>query len=334
MKKCFIFFLTVIFLVTINYLLVPKVNGQSSDALSLGISPAVIEINADPPANIEAKIVIQNLGETPQHLDISFKSFRPSPSGNGEIEFLQGTQIQGPDPLILQKTHVLEGNSEVNNISLLPFEEKLLTLKIDIERGAPHGDYYFSVVFTSKPESEQTGISGAQVPGGIGTNVILSVGKKGDIRGHIDAFSTPFFRSSGPVPITLRVKNDGEQYFIPTGKITIKNVFGKELDRIDLLPQYILSGSERYLIDQSQASPSAKLSSDLEKLSSSHGVIVWPENFLFGLYTANLNLKLSPSGPSFQTKVYFLAVPLYFVFASSFFAFILLGIYLKVKKKI
>lgn len=306
---------------------------QSEDAFSLSVFPPVLEINADPPAKVESVLNISNLSENEEALKIIFKSFKLSEKADGTITYLTGNSIEGPDPLILQKVKIFEGETPIDRLTLLPLQTKELKLKITLEEGAPIGDYYFSVIFVSGAKPSPEG-SQAQVPGGIGTNVILSVGKKGETRGEIKEFSVPSFLSAGPLPITLLLRNNSNHYIVPQGKVIIKNVFGTSVGRIDILPQYILSNSQRYLIDANQASPSANLANSMAKLSGKNRVIIWPEKFLFGLYSANLDVKLSDDGPKFTTSTYFFALPLYVLFAASFFAFVLLGIWLKVKRRI
>lgn len=298
----------------------------------LGIYPPVLEISANPPAVVEGRIIVQNQNENPQKLDIIFRSFRPSQAGNGQIEYLADENIAGPDPLILQKIKVYDGDLEIKKFDLDPFQDKELTLKIDLERGAPSGDYYFSVIFVTEAA---TGLkqSGSSVPAGIGTNVILSVGKKGATQGQISRFSAPFWLGSGPVPFTLLLKNTGDQYFIPTGRITIKDMIGRDVGRLDILPQYVLSGSQRYMVDTNQASPSANTEVLVARYGNVHNVLVWPEKFLFGVYSADVLVKLSSTGPSFKRTLHFVSFPLYIIFGISLFAFILLGIYIKVRKK-
>ena len=317
-------YMPVLFLIlTLTMLLnTPDAYAQEGQ-FSVGILPPILEINADPPAKIESIISVHNLNDNSRDLNIVFRSFRPSDQKNGQIEYLAENKIEGPDPLILQKIGIYEGERQVSKISLGPFETKELKMKISIEPGAPIGDYYFSIIFISQAESLGS-FSQSILPGGIGTNVILSVGKKGETRGEMVKFSSPFFLGSGPVPFTLLLRNNSEHFIVPRGRIMIKNMFGKDAGKLEILPQYILSNSERYMRDTNQATSSAQTSQTL----------LWPEKFLLGIYTAKAFVKLSENGPNFETSLTFVALPLYIIFAISFFAFILLGIYLRVRKRL
>lgn len=306
-----------LFIILYSLFFIQRSSAQDSPEFSLGIFPPVIEITADPPAQPETQITIQNLSENEQDLSMEFKSFRLSLEGNGRIEHLS-------TPLIREMLKVYDDKGvPIEGLKLAPFEEKQLTLKIDIERGAPRGDYYFSIIFLSKNES-QTDQSTIQSSGGIGTNIILSIGKIGPTKGEIIKYEAPLFVMGGPVPFTLLIRNNSDHYITPRGRITIKNVLGQDVGRIDLKSAYILSNSERYM-ESLDATASARVADN--QLS-------WGERFLLGIYTARASIKLSDNGPEFDKTITFFAIPIYMLFATSFFTFILLGIYLRVKRKI
>ena len=326
------FWLLAVSLLSSIYYLV-SIAGAQGDEFSLGIYPPILEINAQPPANIEANIYLQNLSDFPQNLKIILKSFRPSERGDGTLRYISKDTIEGPDPLILQKIKVYDQDIALDILSLDPFESRELTLKISLDSGDPLGDYYFSVIFVSQ-ETQDTDISQSQIPGGIGTNVILSVGQKGVVQGEIKEFSIPRILGSGPVPITLWLQNNSSHYVLPTGRIIIQDMLGREAGQVSILPQHVLANSARFMIDTDQASPSASLEDQISRLSKKHAVLIWPKKFLFGLYTAYAHVKLSENGPVFETKTSFIALPTYMLFAISFLAFVLIGIYLKVKRKI
>ncbi|OGH16178.1 MAG: hypothetical protein A3C30_02695 [Candidatus Levybacteria bacterium RIFCSPHIGHO2_02_FULL_40_18] len=299
---------------------------KNKGQFSLGIYPPIFEINAQAPANIDAKINIQNLSEFSQNLSITFKSFRPDEKGDGTLRYEAA-------PPTLQKIKVYDGENPLEQITLDPFESRDLALKMDIESNTPGGDYYFSVIFLSQ-ENQDSKISQSKITGGIGTNVILSVGRKGPFRGQIKEFSIPRLVTHGPVPITLLLANNSSYYLNPTGRIIIQDMFHREAGQINILPQYVLANSSRFMKDSDQASPTFERAAQIERLESDHPVLIWPETFLFGLYTAYAHIKLSENGPVFETKASFIAIPAYMLFAISFLAFVLIGIYLRVKKKI
>jgi len=316
-----------------------KAQAQVPD-FSLGINPPIIEIEATPPTHAQANITLYNLNSVPHDLRIELRSFKFSDKKNGEIEYLEGNAIQGPDALIFQKIVIFEEDQNIygaqnapKTFKIGPNEIKKLRLVVNIEDGAPIGDYYFSVIFISN-DNNSIQSSGSTAPSGIATNVILSVGEKGEPNGEITSFKSPFFFDQGPVPFTLLLSNKSDHFVVPRGKIDIKNIFGKTVGEINILPQYILSNSSRFMLNTDQASPSSALQDTLGKLKPKTNILVWNEKYLFGLYTAKVTVALSETGPILTSSSAFIAFPISYVVAFAFIVLIMAGIYLRVKKKI
>ncbi len=303
-----------------------------SNTFSLGISPPIIVVNAKPPANVEAKVTIQNKSETTQNLALNFKTFRLSTKANGQIEYLPDNQIEDRYNLIFKKLKVYDGETELNTLKLNPFQSKSLTLRLYVDPSIASGDYYISVLFVSNTNT--SAISSSTTLGGIGTNLILSIGEREQFKGSISQFNVPFFVTNGPVPFTLLIGNDGDNYFQPRGRVSIRDMFGRDQGFIEILPQYVPAHSKRYIIDTLQALPSKTELDYQSSLSQDHPVMILPKKFLFGIYTASLNVKLSENGPTFQRSVSFISLPIYLIFAFTLFSFIIIGVYVKVKKKV
>ena len=287
-RKAFFF---LFFLLATVYQLPTTAHAQG---VSLGISPPILQIEAVPPATIEAPITVVNNGQEPLELTIELRAYRPSETGSsGQIRLV--TKSEDPDGVysaIFENTKILFEDQAIKQLSLAPKQQKTLTLSIVTQSYEPAADYYFSVIFlstakTDEPVQEPKSI----VQGGIATNVLLSVGKKGKVMGVIEAFSGPKFLSKGPVPFEVKLKNTSNHYITPTGKIIITNMFGQAIGKVDLSPANVLAGSSRNLANSADQS------------------LVWDETFLLGMYSAKLSLALSENGPVFIRKMYFFAFP-------------------------
>ncbi|MCL4354614.1 hypothetical protein M1349_04075, partial [Patescibacteria group bacterium] len=263
-------------------------------SISLGVFPPIIQIDSTPPADISSPIEIQNNSEDPVQLKIIFKPFKASASENGTPEYLKDGVSFGDDPLFFQKVKILDGEEMVGSIELAPKQVKKLTLNIDIPADQPPSDYYFSVLFISKTQIE-TDTNNTQAAGGIGTNVLLTIGPKGTTTGVIKEFSAPFWLEKGPVPFTIRVANTSKHFINPKGQVLIKNMFGMTIGRVDLLPVNILSGTTRII-------PGTSGSKQVVVNNSA----LWPEKFLLGPYTATLTISLSEQGPILKKTVHFI----------------------------
>jgi len=291
-----------------------------AQGVSLGISPPVIQIEAKPPASINAPITIENNGDEPVELQIRLRGFTASPKEDGHVEYYPEKDPRSA-PAIFEKIQISENDHPKTSITLAPQEKKNLVMHIGIPKGEPLNDYYFSVVFISKTAQSDAEKPASQTPVGIATNVLLSIGPKGLPKGEIAQFSSPFFVDHGPVPFSVKLKNTGDRVLVPTGEILIKNMFNQIIGRVDLLPVNILAKTTRAIPDglsSSSGTPSAELQAQFKKvhedLQIGYGtspVALWPEEFLLGPYTAQLTVALSDQGPVFRRSIYFFALPLY-----------------------
>ena len=311
-----------VFAVFLILLLVLKTSAHAADDLDISISPSVLNIEALQPSTVKTNITIQNMNENSHDFTLTIQPLKQS-DNNGTIEYVD--IFNTPDPSIREKiTFFDEEKVEVRKIHLGPLEKKTLTMNIDINNDTSSGDYYFSVIFMTTKDSEDTDTT-TTLPTGVATNVLLSVGKPGPSMGEISSFAGPFFLEHGPVEFDLLLSNTSDHFILPTGNVTFKNIFGQTVGKVDILPQYILSKSKRYLTNK----PSAKNpNEDIAQKSK----IVWRENALLGIYTATAHIALSENGPTITKQLIFLAFPLIPALASTIIITVLLGIYLRVKK--
>ena len=299
---------------------------SNRDQFSVGIYPPILEVKANPPAEIESKINLENLSTISRVFDISVRSIKSSFEGDGTIVYEDEDSINEPELLIRDKITIYDDDIPLQEVSLDALEAKELKLKISLDKDTEIGDYYFSILFTASTKGSNT--TGSEIPGGISTNLILSIGQTGEATsGEIKEFKVPSIISSGPVPITLSINNKSDHFILPSGRVNIKDMFGRDAGQLNILPQYILANSFRYMTDTNHIL-------DTQEMSAPHPTIIWPEKFLFGLYTVYAQVKLSETGPVFETQSSFIALPFYLLFAVSFVVFVLISIYLKTKKKI
>jgi hypothetical protein len=312
----------IILLILCFSLLSFKAFAQESPQFSLGIQPSVIEIQANPPAQVSTQFSIENKSDRGIDLNIVVKPFKFTRSGEGDIEYLPANTFVGGDPSIYEKIKINDQGVEAKRITLKPFETRVLDLGISIDELSPASDYYFSILFISEPSDRGSSSVSA---GAIGTNVILSVGGKPEPSAFIDEFSNPLIVFGNSVPFTLSINNTGERFIIPEGKVEIKDMFGRIAGEINILPQYILSHSSRYLVDVSNQPQDKK---NYER------VLNWKGKFLFGAYHAKALIRIDESGKTIEDSSTFIAIPIYIIFALSFFSFISLSIYIRVRKRL
>lgn len=307
--KIFIFLISNIF-----FIIFPNVSFAQN--VNLGIYPPIFQIDSTPPADIKSIINLQNLSDETTFVNINIKPFRAAPSKDGQVELLDDFS-SFVDPLFINRVRILDDNKRVTSLTLSPKQKKTLTMEIKIPDNQPHGDYYFTVIFSTIANSSILSNSTLQ-SGGIATNVLLTVGPKGKTEALIQDFSTPFFVNSGPVPFNIEIYNKSDHFITPSGEIVIQNMFGQSIGKITLLPVNILSNSSRLIPDEKNQTNKA----------------IWGEKFLIGPYNARLTLSLSDNGPQIQRTISFFAFPVTYLVAILILLLVTVFIILRVKTKL
>ena len=307
----------------------------SAQTVDIGINPAIFEMNATSPSSIEAPFTIENFTDNAIDLKISLKPFTASPDENGQVAFLDDTS-QMPDPTLLEKVKITQNGQPIDSITLSPKQKKDLKIIIDLPTNEPKGDYYFSVIFSSNPQSDINSTS-TLASAGVASNVLLTVGPTGPASGIIQTFSSPFLMFNGPVPFTVALKNTSNHFVTIKGDIIIKNLFGQAIGKVTLLPVNILSNTVRRIPDSLQIlDPSDKKYLTIKNTvdANQFPVAVWPEKFLFGPYTADLTLTMSAQGPVYKRKLVFFAFPLEYLIFSLIVLGIIVYIAIRVRQKV
>ncbi len=303
----------------------------SAGELSLGINPPIIQIEANPGASITTSpITIQNLGEEAITLNIVAKPFTQGDNRDGTVSFTD--EIKGPDKQIFDKMQVMHNDHVVDSLTLSPQQETSVILHIGLPKDEPAADYYFSLIFVSNNNTADLK-TGNSLSGGIATNILLSIGPKGQTLGSIEQFSVPLFVQKGPVPFTILVKNESNHVIAPTGGIVITNMFGQRIGNVELLPVNILAGAIRAFPDSDQ-SPEKIENLKLKIENSEIPRAFWREVFLLGPYSATLNLALSDQGPVYTRTIHFFALPAEAIVALSVAIIVVIFIRRRVKQRL
>lgn len=301
MKKLFIILIS---LLAITWLNQDKANAQQ---INVGIYPPILQIDANPPASVNSEIAIENKSDQTATYTIYLVPFTSSSDNNGTPTYDES--LKPVYKSIFDKIQILDSDRVVSQVTLAPKQKKALIMHIGIPEGEKAYDYYFSVLFINETDIKEANNSFSGARGGIGTNVLLSIGPKGNPEGRISEFSTKRFTTGGPVEFEVEVENTGQSYFSPVGSILVKNMFGQTIGQIEAVPVNILSKSKRLI-------PSEK-NSDIENPR-----MIWNEKFLLGIYSAEVKFKLSEQGPIISKKTTFFAFPVEGIFG------ILIGIIL------
>lgn len=256
----------------------PPVHAQ---AVSLAISPPVLEVMVAPGKEIDYDFVISNL-ETGVVLTPQLVTFIPS-GENGETD--ESTMPPPSFVSVASQPIPLQSGASVP-----------VTLKISPPADALERDYYLRLAFATLNNPDISLQNGSTANVRIASNILLTVSKNG-----IPGKNAKIVQFSGPVLTDsffnliykIKIQNTGPTYFKPIGKITVSRSLGSDLT-LDLAPQNVLSGSVR-------------------QISCINGETlvncILPGFFHIGIFKASLDFNLDESAQHYQAGVTTIALP-------------------------
>jgi hypothetical protein len=170
-------------------------------------------------------------------------------------------------------------NIDRQEIKLMPGEKRDVPFEIMIPENAENGGHYAAIFFRSIPlETEDSQIT---VASRVGTLVLVTV--PGDIsaKGEIVEFKLPQYSEHGPISFLARFKDTGTVHYQLGGTITITNLFGKEVAKLDLPEHIVLPDGVRRFETQ------------------------WPVKWTIGRYEAKLQMRDGDGNLKTDSKIFY-----------------------------
>lgn len=282
MKKLFIATLVTAFLFI----------GRASDVYaesSLGIYPPIVEIKAKENAKVSAPITLVNASSKAQEFTIYTRGFDVTSSNKHTPIFYASEDAPENVTKFLKTVEITDGENTIKDIILYPKETKHLFITFPVTT-AREEEYYFSVIFTTKPEDKDTDSTRIKSSIGAGILVFTSLNESKNLSPEIKSFHTNFFHTSSPIAFKLDAINTGDSFQNVSGSIHVYNMLGKETEEIKIKPAVITANTTR-------------------SLEAQNGEPTWEEGFPLGLYTAKASISYE-NKPNVTKEVRFLVLPL------------------------
>lgn len=252
-------------------------------AEGLEISPPLVELQGDPGQVINSSIKVRNITGQVQSIYSQIDDFEAQGEDGKPALILKSL----PDTPFSMKTWI----KPIATFSLKPQEVREVPFSITIPLNGTPGGHYGVVRFSNKPpEPEGTGVGlGASV----GTLVLLRVSGTVVDKLMLESFTTAqggdnkTFFQRGPIDLTERFKNDGNDHVRPQGSVTIKDWLGKTVTTLQVNDSKgaILPGSVR------------KFEQKLDKP-------------MFGRYSAKLLVAYGADNQQLESTVTFWVLPI------------------------
>lgn len=219
------------------FILAGAIQAQQADDVNVSVSPQIFEIDANPGDTNENVIRLTN--NSAGALEITAEARDITPEGE------EGAYI----PVEERTTYSLASWITLlpDGAVIPPGQTQDFTLTIDFPSDAEPGGHFATAVFTTVPPPADTEGSSAVVQQELALPVILAR-VSGDIveSAELVEFTAAksFWTNEDSIEFETRLENTGNVHFKPRGEITIKNMFGSEVAKIqvdsnNVLPDYI-----------------------------------------------------------------------------------------------
>lgn len=257
--------------------------GDASQGLE--ISPALVELNAEPGKTYTLKIKVTNVTVTKLTYTTAINDF----TSQGEA----GSPRILIDSTLPASASVTGWISALSGFTLDSRESRTLEATVNVPADAEPGGHYGVIRFSGRaPELEDSGVGLSasagmlvliRVAGDITESASIAeffTAKKGD--------QTSLFEAA-PIEFVTRIKNDGNIHVKPVGTIEVTDMFGN------------LTGT----VSVNGDTKSNVLPDSIRRFETSLN----PDGWMFGAYTANLTLGYGTTGQALTKTISFWVIP-------------------------
>lgn len=228
-------------LTVLSVLTVSNISAQNGDnEITLSVSPPVFELSANPGESINNKIRVTNLSDSPKVIFVDKRNF----TALGEEGGVDLTE-EGEEDSSYSLASWISVNQE--SATIPSRGSVVFDFTIAVPANAEPGGHFGSLIFKTEPNPVE-GQSGAAIGQEIGSLLLVKVA--GDIKEEASVASFKASKNvyeSGTPTLVTRVKNTGNVHFKPRGKITINNMFGREVATLQLEERNVLPSAIRRL---------------------------------------------------------------------------------------
>jgi hypothetical protein len=205
----------------------------TTSAQILSVSPALLPIILSPGKTLSLTLTVTNLTNSPLPLKAEVEGFDSVNEDGGYS--VTGDNTGLPSWITVNQPDMIIDSQAGRDIHL--------TVKVPIQVAV--GGYY-AIVFLTPYTAVTTNYLPKVVPR-IGVPVFASLGIDETMHaGNIETYAlSPWLTKSGPLSLTLRVKNAGLSHFSAKPRLTLKPAFGKMAITLDFPEKVILPGKIR-----------------------------------------------------------------------------------------
>jgi hypothetical protein len=263
-------------------LLVPLAAAQApaQPKAGLAISPPTFELTANPGDKLKNSLRVDNIADVAQEVTVLRRNFEAL-GEEGGIDL-----SEGDSPYSLANWIQVSPDK----ITIPARQSQTFDFSIGVPANAAPGGRFGSIVFKTdaKPVPGQSGVAISQE---LGALVFVKIAGDVQEKALLAGFDTSKKMNAGkPVDFNVRVKNEGNVQFKPTGTITISNFLGRKVATVPIDAQNVLPGAtrkmsgkwqNRWMLGRYQATASVVYGSNKQILTSTTSFWAFPYQLTF-----------------------------------------------------
>ncbi len=239
---------------------------------SLLVQPAILELHGKPGEKLTAKVAITNQTDKPV----------PVKTVMSKLDLQDDGQTGARD--IFDASHWFKIIDP--DYILQPGQQRDISLEVNLPIKAEPGGHYATIFFEPLLPYEALATDATQATARIGALAFVTVaGEQKTSASLTPVLATKAFRQFGPIDFNFGIKNDGNTHLLPGGQLGIYDSHGRLVEEISLPPGIVLPHTTRLFSLQ------------------------WNKRFLFGKYTAKLQLSYGSEHKPLLSQVSFWVAP-------------------------
>lgn len=258
---------------------------------ALTISPARIEVAADPGQTVNGEFILINEQETTETFYTSTQNF----DAQGE---------SGTPNFSDSKDGLATWVKVVDKVTLKPHQRITVPFTVVVPKDADAGGHFAAIFLSTIPPSAK---EGGQVSVGAKVGMLVLLRVNGDIKedGGVQSFALKNnvkFVTSLPVTFVYKFHNNGNDRVMPKGTISVRDTVYFETANLDANPQVgnvLPNSTRRFEVTWGKESPIDPAAPFFDQVKYQF------RNFALGMYFANMDLSFGTKSDSSSSVVFF-----------------------------
>jgi hypothetical protein len=240
---------------------------------SLTVSPLIFELASNPGDTLSNDIRVDNTSDKPLDLAVDVRNF-VAVGEEGQASLTDEDTTYSLAKWI---------TASPSSFTVPAKGSQLVKFTIKSPANAEPGGHFGSVVIKTRPSTQPGQVVIAQE---VSPLILLKMAGKAVENASVESFdAAPNYSETGPIDFKLRIRNSGSVHVKPQSSISIKDMFGNEVAKLQVDSKNVLPDSIRRFTSE------------------------WKPGFLLGQYTATATVVYGSDNQVIQSQTTFWGFP-------------------------